>query len=201
DGDSEIEGGWATCLEEMLRYDKKMIEDWNDEINTILIFAGLFSAVLTAFTVESYQMLQQDPEQASAVTLSQISLQLESFSVNPAFINSTYIPSPRTTSIAEAATRINSLWFTSLVLSLTSALTAIFARQWLREYVPWHLAIPKEKHLSSPRETVRLRQFRHDGLVRWRVPAVMNAISIFLQMAVVLFLAGLTEFVWTLNRI
>ncbi|EIN04139.1 hypothetical protein PUNSTDRAFT_21034, partial [Punctularia strigosozonata HHB-11173 SS5] len=69
---------WETCLEEMLRHDTKMVEDWNDEINTILILAGLFSAVLTAFTVESYQLLQQDPEQESADTLSQISLQLES---------------------------------------------------------------------------------------------------------------------------
>ncbi|EIN04140.1 hypothetical protein PUNSTDRAFT_25563, partial [Punctularia strigosozonata HHB-11173 SS5] len=99
------------------------------------------------------------------------------------------------------AMRINSLRFTSLVLSLTSALTAIFARQWLREYVPWQLSLPKDKQLSSPRESVRLRQFRHNGLVRWRVPAVMNAISILLQMAVVLFLAGLVDFIWTLNRI
>ncbi|KAF8990451.1 hypothetical protein BDZ89DRAFT_1195172 [Hymenopellis radicata] len=30
-------------------------------MNSILIFAGLFSAVVTAFTIESYQWLEADP--------------------------------------------------------------------------------------------------------------------------------------------
>ncbi|EIN04148.1 hypothetical protein PUNSTDRAFT_29344, partial [Punctularia strigosozonata HHB-11173 SS5] len=193
DDRSDGPGGWPSCLQQMLRHDNEMVAGWNDEIDTILIFAGLFSAILTAFSVESYKLLQQDPEQTSTDLLAQISLQLQSFSLNPAFANSTHTPSLKRTHIPVSAVRINSLWFTSLVLGLVSALTAIFARQWLREYAHWQL--------SSSRDSVRIRQFRHDGLMSWRVPTVMYAISILLQIAVVLFLVGLVDFLWTLNRI
>ena len=45
--------------------------------------AGLFSAVLTAFNVQSYTLLTPDPQDRLLGTLQQISAQLGSFSVNP----------------------------------------------------------------------------------------------------------------------
>ena len=45
--------------------------------------AGLFSAILTAFNVQSYILLQPASPDPTLAVLQQISLQLNSFSVNP----------------------------------------------------------------------------------------------------------------------
>ncbi|KAF9522891.1 hypothetical protein CPB83DRAFT_776354, partial [Crepidotus variabilis] len=44
-----------------MRRDKARCDAWKDEVQNLLIFAGLFSAVVTAFVVESAKSLQTDP--------------------------------------------------------------------------------------------------------------------------------------------
>ena len=52
---------------------------------------GLFSTVLTAFNVQSYQLLTPPPTTDPViVALERISAQLSSFSVNPPSINATH---------------------------------------------------------------------------------------------------------------
>ena len=51
--------------------------------------AGLFSAVVTTFTVDSYKTLQQDPGDASAQILARISLQLAALTPGQTAVNST----------------------------------------------------------------------------------------------------------------
>ncbi|EIN09984.1 hypothetical protein PUNSTDRAFT_40355, partial [Punctularia strigosozonata HHB-11173 SS5] len=124
--------GWAACATAVREYDQDMIDGCKEEIDSLL--AGLFSAVLTAFIIESYKFLQRDPDDTTAALLLQISLQLSSFSVNGSFMDSTHpikaqlppLQMPR------GAVRINTFWFSSLVLSLISALVCILLKQWLR---------------------------------------------------------------------
>lgn len=82
-------------------------------------------------------------------------------------------------------------WFAALVCSLVAALIGILAKQWLREYIT--------EISSSPRESVRIRQFRHDGLTNWHVAKIIGFLPILLEIALVLFLHGLLELLWTLN--
>jgi hypothetical protein len=69
------EDPWRVAFVEFKTRDEKMVKDYQEEIDTLLVFvrgprrlfilglitlasqAGLFSAVLTAFVVESYQSL------------------------------------------------------------------------------------------------------------------------------------------------
>ncbi|EEB91570.1 hypothetical protein MPER_10048 [Moniliophthora perniciosa FA553] len=53
-----------------------MVKSWKEYIHTLLVFAGLFSAVLTAFLIESYQWLLEDPADTTVALLTQISMQL-----------------------------------------------------------------------------------------------------------------------------
>lgn len=159
----------------------------SNPINTVQ--AGLFSAILTAFNVQSYQLLQPAPApDPILIALQQISAQLTSFSMNPPFVNSTQpayqqqdTPAPRA---PRAAVWLNALWFSSLVLSLSSASIGIMVKQWLSEY---RSGIPP----NTSRETVRLRQHRFNHLIKWRVGDIVTAIPILLQLALALFLAGL----------
>ncbi|KAK0215381.1 hypothetical protein IW262DRAFT_1496358 [Armillaria fumosa] len=45
------------CSRFAKKYDKGVCKDWKEEIDTLLVFAGLFSAVATAFIIDSYKWL------------------------------------------------------------------------------------------------------------------------------------------------
>ncbi|KAJ7486990.1 hypothetical protein FB451DRAFT_1228512 [Mycena latifolia] len=48
---------WAVYVSEAEKYDKGLVESWKNDMEGMLIFAGLFSASLTAFLIESYKTL------------------------------------------------------------------------------------------------------------------------------------------------
>lgn len=131
-------------------------------------------------------LLQEDNGEKSARLLEQISLQLSSFRVDAQFVNST---TPLDASISAPfepdgqAVQINILWIASLTLTLMASFFTIAAQQWLR-------CIPLPPHLTV-REAIRLRQFRQDGLVRWKVPTIISLLPVVVQISVVLFLVGL----------
>ncbi|KAI0354278.1 hypothetical protein OH77DRAFT_1362570, partial [Trametes cingulata] len=178
-------------------YSDEMIRRWNTEIDTYLVYAGLFSAILTAFNVQSYQLLQPAAPDPAVVALHQISLQLRSYSVSPTFINSTHpallesTTDDASTPVPRSAVWLNALWFSSLILSLSSASVGIMVKQWLNEY---------NSGLSGvSREVARLRQQRFNALVKWHVGDFVYIIPILLQLALGLFLAGLLILLWTLH--
>ncbi|KAH8093226.1 hypothetical protein BXZ70DRAFT_909208 [Cristinia sonorae] len=166
---------WAKCDRRLRRHDRSMVRAWNQQIDNILVFAGLFSAVLTAFNVEAYRLLRPDPEDAMVMLLQLILTRLGDTTIvqtsSSTFLSMTF------------AIRLNTLWFTSLVFSLSAASMGILVKQWLQNYL--------SSTASSPRENARIRQFRHQGLMRWRVPEV----------ALALFFIGLADLLWQLNPI
>ncbi|KAI9065999.1 hypothetical protein FKP32DRAFT_1610328 [Trametes sanguinea] len=119
---------WPLYLEHALAEDKETVQTWNTDLDSILIFAALFSAVLTTFIIESYKGLQADP---TAVLLQAILFELQTSrnASTAAPPGSSRFQAPR------SAIRVNVYWFSSLILSLTTALVAILAKQWflLRE--------------------------------------------------------------------
>ena len=160
--------------------------------------AGLFSAVLTAFNVQSYTLLApDDPQDRVLETLQQISAQLSSFSVNPSFLNST---TPAVSQIMLPPSRaplsavwLNVLWFSSLIFSLSAASIGIMVKQWLNEY--------RAGLSGSSRQTARLRQQRLNSLIKWRVASIVAILPVLLQIALALFLSGLLILLWGLNDV
>ncbi|KAI0801384.1 hypothetical protein C8Q74DRAFT_1400704 [Fomes fomentarius] len=193
---SERTAAWAHSAEIVKTYNDELVTRWKEEMDTLLVYAGLFSAVLTAFNVQSYQLLQPEPTDPTVTILNQISAQLNSFSLNPSFVNSTQPP----LSAADlnppfrapwSAVWINSLWFSSLVCSLASASIALMVKQWLHE-----LSIGVS---GTSRESARIRQYRLNSLKRWHVGSIVIIIPVLLQLALFLFLVGLVILLWTLH--
>lgn len=151
--------------------------------------------MLTAFVVETYAMLQSDSMFTNNQLLAyDVSSRPGSFPPPPA-INATItmlLHSPAYTPTT-AARWINSLFFLSLVLSLSAAMFGILAKQWLREYMQWNLP------LGSPRQNVLVRQIRVVAWEEWRVPAIIASIPALLELAMVLFVIGLVILLWTLD--
>ncbi|KAF7793516.1 hypothetical protein EIP86_004630 [Pleurotus ostreatoroseus] len=124
------ERGWRTAFEIGEAYTREQTDRWKDELSNLLIVAGLFSAVVTSFLVQSLSSLQQNPADVTNQLLTQISAQLGSFSVTPGYINTT-TPAAQTTAAfvpTRNAVNVNGLWAVSLLLSLLTAFVAIAAQ-------------------------------------------------------------------------
>ncbi|KAF8907479.1 hypothetical protein CPB85DRAFT_1160559, partial [Mucidula mucida] len=91
------------------------------------------------------------------------------------------------------ARHVNALWFSSLSLALTAALVGILCKQCVRLY-------PLTNNLDSLK-AFSIRQMRREGLASYGVPATIASISIFLEIAVVLFFVGLVYFTWNLDKL
>ncbi|KAM6503224.1 hypothetical protein JOM56_000167 [Amanita muscaria] len=174
----------------MNQYDKSKCDAWRDEVEKLLIFAGLFSATVTAFTGISYQWLQEDQAATSAQLLERISLQLGAISNNTVPSLASIVSQPFTAD--HTSVRINILWFASLILCLSTVIFGILCLQWIRQFT---------REISMPvKVAIPIRQMRYDGLRYWKVPEIISALSVVLQISVLLFFAGILEFLWTLNR-
>ncbi|RPD61466.1 hypothetical protein L227DRAFT_465293, partial [Lentinus tigrinus ALCF2SS1-6] len=160
---------WEKLAKPVKTYHDELIARWKDEMETLLVYAGLFSAVLTAFNVQSYQLLQPSPNDPVVAALQQLSMQLNSFSLNPPFLNSTHpVQSSQTPAPFYAPTSavwINALWFSSLVCSLASASIGLIVKQWLH-----NLGMGL---FGTSRESARLRQYRLNALLKWRVGTII----------------------------
>ncbi|KAI0331619.1 hypothetical protein GY45DRAFT_1209831, partial [Cubamyces sp. BRFM 1775] len=197
--DEEKREAFAKIAAISKEYSEALVERWVKEIDTYLVYAGLFSAILTAFNVESYQLLQPAPPDPSPGILQQISLQLSSLSYTSPLINSThpaFSPSEASITALSAvplwAVWLNALWFSSLILSLSSASVGILVKQWLNE---------SQSGLSGDSEHIaRLRQYRLNNLERCHVGSIVNAIPVLLQSALALFFAGLLVLLWNLHQ-
>ncbi|PIL23222.1 hypothetical protein GSI_14531 [Ganoderma sinense ZZ0214-1] len=195
--DKERAEAWDKAAKAVKTHHDELVERWQKAMDSVLVYAGLFSAVLTAFNVQSYQLLQPAPTDPMIAALQQISAQLNSFSINPSFINSTQpalspnqLQPPFRAPVS--AVWINTLWFSSLVCSLASASIALMAKQWLYE---------ESQGLSgTSREAARLRQYRLNSLIKWRVGAIILIPSVLLQVALFLFLAGLLVLLGTIHE-
>ncbi|EKM58672.1 uncharacterized protein PHACADRAFT_58238, partial [Phanerochaete carnosa HHB-10118-sp] len=53
---------WAGIEDHLFTNDGGKTKGYTEDIDTLLVFAGLFSAILTAFVVQTYQMLQPDTQ-------------------------------------------------------------------------------------------------------------------------------------------
>ncbi|KAF7357334.1 Zf-C3HC-domain-containing protein [Mycena sanguinolenta] len=179
---------WKEVYEKVKRRDEAMMKDYDSEIDTLLVFAGLFSAVLTAFIVDVYQQLNIDYMQDSATILrALLQAQVSSQTVTAAL--SAPSASPSSTVIIVIA-----LWFVSLVLSLLSALFSIFIKQWLHTYDKW-----TEVAHTNLQQGIMLRGFYQASFKHWRIPAIFTALGVLLQVALLLFVIGLVAYLWTLN--
>ncbi|KAF9060318.1 hypothetical protein BDP27DRAFT_1236997, partial [Rhodocollybia butyracea] len=172
---------WRVYNDEATAFDNDMVGELSDNLDILLVFAGLFSAVLTTFVVQTSQSLSQNYTKLSASHLSELTILIR------ANANSTSISKIPLTSTAFSPDIldlwVNGLWFTSLAVSFSVALFAVLAKQWLRQYM--------SIITGTPQERAYIRQFRFDGLRKWRVQSFIGMLPTLLHLALILFLAGL----------
>ncbi|KAK0227468.1 hypothetical protein EDD85DRAFT_1027007 [Armillaria nabsnona] len=129
---------WSIYLNEAADFDTNILAEWRDTIDVLLVFAGLFSAVLTTFVVQTSQSMKPDYNQASMFLLFEMLKATASNGSQPS------IPSSPTDFFSPSRSDecLNSLWFVSLMLSLITALVAVLVKQWLHQYVSIAWQVP-----------------------------------------------------------
>ncbi|KAF8601216.1 hypothetical protein BDV93DRAFT_446164, partial [Ceratobasidium sp. AG-I] len=60
---------WHLYLEEADEHDQELVKSRHGSLDMLLLFAALFSAILTAFLIESKALLEQDPAETSVALL------------------------------------------------------------------------------------------------------------------------------------
>ncbi|KAK1227469.1 hypothetical protein PQX77_009532 [Marasmius sp. AFHP31] len=180
-----IESPWKRVMEEADRYGDGRVKEWKEELVANLFLAGLLTLTLTFFTIESYRWLSEDPSAAIVSLLTQISRQIGNPTSAVPSADSTFQPS-------SSVIRINCFWFLSLTIAMVSTLVGLLCRQWLSDHF-------QETHTRTPEESIALQRLRIDALHRWGVVLIMRALPVCLQMALLLFFAGLMELLWLRN--
>ncbi|EJF63466.1 hypothetical protein DICSQDRAFT_168357 [Dichomitus squalens LYAD-421 SS1] len=185
---------WERCARILAQHSDEMVQRWKSEIDMLLVFAGLFSAVLTAFNVQSYLLLQPDEQGEMLATLVAMSSQINGYTYSPPFLNATVKVPPggnKPFTPPSYAIWLNSLWFSALICTLSASSVAITVRQWLHQY--------SSGLTGTSREVARLRQYRYENLTKWRVATIVTILPALLQLALILFLAGLLVLLWNIH--
>ncbi|KAF5392946.1 hypothetical protein D9757_001086 [Collybiopsis confluens] len=170
---------WRTYLAESAIFDDNMIGEARDGLDSMVVFAGLFSAVVTSFLIEASQNLQADYTQLSATLLYELVSNSSGGSLSPLNPLSEFVPDARDV-------WINGLWAISLTLSLVVALASVLIKQWLRRYLAFRSGTPAERS--------HLRQYRFMGFETWHVPTIVGSLPVIMHLSLALFLIGLVLF-------
>ncbi|KAI9433379.1 hypothetical protein H4582DRAFT_1819929, partial [Lactarius indigo] len=168
-------------LEISLREDKEMVESWNQDAKSILLFSGLFSATVAAALGPSSPNLVLNSQDVSATYLQHIYdfLQL-------------LVDSPSDKSIefilfgpVGPFRLVNSLWYSSLTISLTCALLAILLQQWARRY------LMAAQQWGTPHTRARIRGFLAEGVRNSGISLLVDVMWASHQLSFLLFTLGL----------
>ncbi|KAJ7099833.1 hypothetical protein C8R44DRAFT_947265 [Mycena epipterygia] len=187
---------WVVYIDEAEKYDKGLVESWKSDMEGLLIFclmrypkAALFSAIVTAFIIESYKTLNSDSGNLTVHLLSQISQQLAAAANGSTFDIPQSIPfTPPATSVV-----CNAFWFISLGLSLACALVATLVEQWAREF------LHRTDMRSAPLIRARMFSYLYCGLRRFRMHTVVEIIPLLLHASLLFFFGGLVAFLIPVN--
>ena len=186
--------------------DKKMAESWKADADGILIFVrlyllvpcftptdlsktGLFSAAVASLISVSIQDIRPSSQDTSNFYLANI---FEAIA-DPNRPNISLPLSPPTFSPPTYAVWVNSLWFMSLVISLTCALLATLLQQWARRY----LKVTQTRY--SPHKRARIRAFFFEGVGKFLLPWAVEVLPALLHISLFLFFSGLVVFLCNVN--
>ena len=93
-----------------------------------------------------------------------------------------------------SAVWVNSLWFLSLIISLTCALLATLLQQWAHRY----MKVTQTRY--SPHKRARIRAFFTEGVDKLHLPWTVEALPALLHLSLFLFFGGLAVFLFNINH-
>lgn len=188
----KVSNPWQACSSFAKKIADEEYAGWKAEVDNLLIFAGLFSGVVTAFTLKSYAAVDKgDPAHMTVLLLETLVRQHDN-ATNPLRAIPEIDTNPQI-HVFQSARRINTLWFSSLALSLSTAVLGILCLQWIRE--------AGRSAYTSHHENLAIRYLRQEGMQQWQVTRILKLLPALLLVSLLLFFAGLMEVVLQIDGI
>jgi hypothetical protein len=178
---------WGVYKRVAEEHDSEFLERYVGDMDIVLVFSGLFSAVSTSFIVAMETNLSPDPSDTTNALLKQlVYIGLGNFAEagsTPADPASGWSPTTPTLWIQTIA-------YASLSMSLLAAFGAVLGKQWLGYYKS------NRYGRGSQEERGKRRQEKFDGLVTWYFDAVVQSFPVLLQFSLLLFGIALGAHMW-----
>ncbi|KAJ7936568.1 hypothetical protein B0H13DRAFT_2303607 [Mycena leptocephala] len=178
---------WTEYMKLAKEFDKDFLRKYGEDLDTALIFAGLFSAVSSAFIIQIQPQLQADPNVTTQILL--LALVLNITGAAPVGLQIPQQTGPPTIIVVTQG-----ILYFSLLCTLLVALLAVLGKQWLLHYDSIG-----EKGTTEERGLERQRKL--DGLKRWKFDLVMQIFPLLLQLSLLLFAAALSVYLWTVHQV
>ena len=140
------------------------------------------------------QDLRPNSQDISAFYLGNIYQVLADPNVTRSFTPSS-VPKPPSFSPSRYAVWVNTLWFLSLLMSLSCALWATSLHQWARQYL--RRSQPSRCH---PEKRARMRAFYADGVDSMHIPWAVEGLPTLLHLSLFLFFGGVAIFLFDVDR-
>ncbi|KIK36652.1 hypothetical protein CY34DRAFT_66015, partial [Suillus luteus UH-Slu-Lm8-n1] len=121
---------WGVYKRVAEEHDGEFLERYTSNMDIVLVFSGLFSAVSTSFIVAMQSNLVPNPIDTTNALL----VQLVQIGVGNITAVSTPATPASTWSATKTSLRIQAIAYASLSLSLLAAFGAVLGKQWLGYY-------------------------------------------------------------------
>ncbi|TFK97898.1 hypothetical protein BDV98DRAFT_513014, partial [Pterulicium gracile] len=139
-------------------FDLDMVGTMRDTVDMILVFAGLFSTIVSTLVSQTSNALQPDYGHITAALLNEL-IEIQRAVASRSSLDDVLRSTPNLTSRSTTTSPdrwINSMWFVSLAFSLSTALLAVLVKQWIQGYV--------SSVSGSPQHQGCIRHFRYMGM-------------------------------------
>ncbi|KIO30963.1 hypothetical protein M407DRAFT_20086 [Tulasnella calospora MUT 4182] len=166
--------------------DNGMINGLKSSLDGLLIFAGLFAGINSAFLALTLPKMTADPVDDTNALLLELVRGNNETALSLTLPSTQFSPNPRISTI-------NFLFLVSLASALFASFFAVVGKQWLAYY---------QTPEGSGGDKQRGEQLkRSQGVERWRlVPILDGLIPLLLQFALVIFAVGIILYLHTLSR-
>ncbi|KAG8927053.1 hypothetical protein FRC02_008520 [Tulasnella sp. 418] len=175
---------WQKYLELAQDQDKDLVANLNVQLDSLLIFAGLFSGINTGFIVLAVTLLTPSASDQTNELLRLLILQTNSTLLETA--------SPPW-QLDPISIRITCLFSASLSCGLLASMGAVLGKQWLSYY-------QRAGQTGSLSDRVFQRQKKFDAIEAYPCYSFLTSLSVLLQLGLLFFLLGLVDYMWGINR-
>ncbi|KAG8862140.1 hypothetical protein FRB96_002170 [Tulasnella sp. 330] len=167
-------------------FDKEMMESLNTNLDVMLIFAGLFSAINTAFIIVALTGLSANPVDETNHLLRLLIMNTSNHTLTENDLNLYFTPTI-------SAVRQNCIFFASLCCSLLAATGAVLAKQWLQFYGRVGQTGPIEQ------QAIR-RTEKFVDAEKWGLRPVVETLATLLLISLALFFIALVDYLWSVDK-
>jgi len=182
--------------------DREREKECLEQMDTILIFVGLtslrrqpelmhrqaalFAGFLSSFLIELLGRLEPDPMDIIQDVLIYQTQMMRNSSLGP-YVAPDFSP-------PEHIVIVNALFYASLGVMILAAFIAMLIKSWVREFDRGL------KAMSLPEQRAKTREFRYLGMEHWRLPEMVGALPLLIQISLLLFSLGLVLFLFHVSK-